>query len=140
MTSVTAAANMADPHTVTVADEGQGYERRWHDKAVDAQHLWKSPETMRTTPMLLIPYPALDQLIYVAGPDQDFPLKDYLQDCKPFLIQHDVWVTGSMPAWHRLYLIQVRAFQLNTERLAKTFRFRILMIAANLTDDRQYTL
>jgi len=139
MNSVTAAAHTADPHTVTVIDEGQSYERRWHDKAADAQHVWNSPEAMRTTPMLLIPYPALGQLVYVAGPDQDFPLQDHLQDCKPFLLQHDVWVSGSMPTWQRLYLIQVRAFQLNTERQDKPFRLRILSIAANPARDRQCT-
>ena len=101
MTSVTAAANMADPHTIMVIDDGHGYECRWHEQAVEAHRLGELPGAMQTRPMLLVPYPALDQPIYVAGPLKDFPLQDHLQDCKPFLLQHDVWVSGSMPTWQK---------------------------------------
>ena len=136
MDSATEVAYVADPRTVTVTDEGQEYDDMWQLKPMDVQHLGEHPETMRQTPMLLIPCPAADQLIYVAGPDRNFPLQDHLDASRPFLLKHDVWVGGSKPAWQRLYLMQVRAIQLHADRLDKNYRFRMILHAADLAYDR----
>ena len=136
MDSANGTAYMANPRTVTVTDEGQGYEDTWQLKPMDVQHLGEPPETMREIPMILIPIPIIDQLVYVAGPEKHFPLCGYLAACKPFLVAHDVWIDGEMAASQRLHRIQVRAIELLTGHMDMTYRKKIVSMAAKLALDR----
>ena len=114
MDSATSTEVVTAATTVTVPDTNRNYDRRWCVKTTDAQLLGEPPETLRTPPIILIPSPALRQLIYVAGPDPAFPLSDHLAAYQPFLVGHGIWVGGEMPAWQRLYYIPCKAIQLHT--------------------------